>query len=661
MQGKFICHKDFENLKPIDVFHKELSPNPAEKHAENLCNRHILFRKKVVLEKASKAILKITADDYFKLYINDVYVTQGPPPSYPDHYYFMEIDVTPFLKDGVNTFAVHNYYQGLINRVWVSGDLRSMFWCELYLDGKVALVSDESWLTATHTGYSSCGIIGYETAFAERYDSSAKEVGFEKESFDDSQWQPASIYKQTDYILQKSPIQPLSVYFKKPIYTERKGEVLFVDFGQEMVGYLRAKAKGKQGDKVLLRFGEELNSDGSVRFDMRCNCRYEEEWILSGKEDGLDQFDYKAFRYCEIMIPDGASVCDVEMQVRHYPYEKKAVYETDNEQLRKVLQLCENTIKYGTQEVFVDCPTREKGQYLGDVCVSGRAQCVLTGDTTLIKKAIIDFCGSAFICKGVMAVSTSSFMQEIADYSLLLPALILWVYKRDNDKDFLRLTFPYITGVYEYFMQYSQEDGLIEGVKEKWNLVDWPDNLRDGYNFPLTKPISPGKHNVLNAFWIGFLKAYQDICEILKETVNLAIDKVEKSFINAFFNKETGLYCDSTQKTHSAVHSNVLPLLFNIGMSETKERKIVEYICQKKLTSMGVYMAYFTLAALMKHGEREKAELLATDKGAWLNMLEEGATTTFEAWGKNQKWNTSLFHPWATAPLIVFAKDTEVY
>ena len=661
MQAKFICHKDFENLKPIDVFHKELSPNPAEKHAESLCNRHILFRKKAVFGKASKAILKITADDYFKLYINDVYVTQGPPPSYPDHYYFMEIDVTPFLKEGVNTFAVHNYYQGLINRVWVSGDLRSMFWCELYLDGKVALVSDESWLTATHTGYSSCGIIGYETAFAERYDSSAKEVGFEKELFDDSQWQPASIYKQTDYILQKSPIQPLSVYLKKPIYTERKGEVLFVDFGQEMVGYLRAKAKGKQGDKILLRFGEELNPDGSVRFDMRCNCRYEEEWILSGKEDVLDQFDYKAFRYCEIMLPEGASVRDVEMQVRHYPYEKKAVYETDNEQLRKVLQLCENTIKYGTQEVFVDCPTREKGQYLGDVCVSGRAQCVLTGDTTLIKKAIIDFCGSAFICKGVMAVSTSSFMQEIADYSLLLPALILWVYKRDNDKDFLRLTFPYITGVYEYFMQYSQEDGLIEGVKEKWNLVDWPDNLRDGYNFPLTKPIGYGKHNVLNAFWIGFLKAYQDICEILGEAVNIAIDNVEKSFINAFYNKETGLYCDSTEKTHSAVHSNVLPLLFDIGMSETKERKIVEYICQKKLTSMGVYMAYFTLAALMKHGEREKAELLATDKGAWLNMLEEGATTTFEAWGKNQKWNTSLFHPWATAPLIVFAKDTEVY
>ena len=661
MQGKFICHKDFDNVRPIDVFHKELMPAPFEKHAENLCNRHILFRKKAILAKAKKAVLKITADDYFKLYINGVFVAQGPPPSYPSHYYYMEIDVTDFLNDGENTFAVHSYYQGLINRVWVSGDLRSMLWCELSLDGKSALVSDESWLTATHTGYSACGVIGYETAIAERYDSGAEEVGFEKKDFDDSTWRTASVYENADYTLQKSPIQPLSIYIKSPVAVVQKGKVLFLDFGQESVGYLTAKAKGKKGDKILLRFGEELNADGSVRFDMRCNCRYEEEWILSGGEDELKQFDYKAFRYCEIHMPDGAFIMDVGMQIRHYPFEKKAIYETKNEKLKAVLQLCENTIKYGTQEVFVDCPTREKGQYLGDICVSGRAQCVLTGDTTLLKKSIMDFCNSTFICKGVMAVSTSSFMQEIADYSLLLPALILWVYKRDGDRKFLQYTLPYIKGIYEYFLQYSQEDGLIESVTEKWNLVDWPDNLRDGYNFPLTKPIGQGKHNVLNAFWIGFLKAYQNICDTLGEIVNLEIDSIEKSFVDLFYNQETGLYCDSLEKIHSAVHSNILPLLFDIGIDADKKERIVAYICQKKLTSMGVYMAYFALAALVKCEARKKAETLASDDGAWLNMLKEGATTTFEAWGKNQKWNTSLFHPWATAPLIVFAKDTEVY
>ena len=27
-----------------------------------------------------------------------------------------------------------------------------------------------------------------------------------------------------------------------------------------------------------------------------------------------------------------------------------------------------------------------------------------------------------------------------------------------------------------------------------------------------------------------------------------------------------------------------------------------------------------------------------------LRMLREGATTIFEGWGKDEKWNTSLFH-----------------
>ncbi|MCZ8517160.1 hypothetical protein O9H85_33380 [Paenibacillus filicis] len=34
-------------------------------------------------------------------------------------------------------------------------------------------------------------------------------------------------------------------------------------------------------------------------------------------------------------------------------------------------------------------------------------------------------------------------------------------------------------------------------------------------------------------------------------------------------------------------------------------------------------------------------------------MVKEGATTCFEAWGKDQKWNTSLCHPWASSPIPI--------
>ena len=200
-------------------------------------------------------------------------------------------------------------------------------------------------------------------------------------------------------------------------------------------------------------------------------------------------------------------------------------------------------------------------------------------------------------------------------------------------------------------------------MTEKWNLVDWPDNLRDGYDFPMTRPrIGKGAHNVLNAFWCGFLDAMDEIYSILGMKTTGRSEKTKEAFVKAFYNEKTGLFTDSEAKTHSAVHSNILPLLFGIGREiDGLTDRLASFIEQKGLGSMGVYMAYFALAALKKCGKADAALRLATSEEAWLNMIKEGATTTYEAWGKDQKWNTSLFHPWAVAPLIVFSDKDRIY
>lgn len=663
MQGKFISHGLFAAEKPVNVFHTEYPqvsiPNASEKYAD----KHVLFRKRFCLtENPQQAILKITADDYFKLYVNGEFVTQGPPPSYPQAYYYMEVPIGKFLKNGENVIAVHTLYQGLINRVWVSGDMRECFWCELRINGEIVLCSDESWKCSVHTGYKPVGIVGYDTQFLENQDSRAKETDFYKTDFDDSDWGFVAVKEYIDYSLVKSPISALDIYDVEPVIVKKTADGYFYDFGQEAIGYLVVKAKGESGSVITVRQGEELNSDGSVRFDMRCNCRYEEKWVLSGGEDFLDQFDYKGFRYAQLIVPETAEILSVKFRVRHYPFRQKAVYKPFNADFDKIIELCVNTIKYGTQEILPDCPTREKGQYLGDFCVSGRAQAILTGDTAFLKKGISDFCRTAFICKGLMSVSSSSYMQEIADYGLVFPSLVLWTYKFDNDKEFLKTVYPIIKGMYDFFSSFDRGDGLIEKLYGQWNLVDWPDNLRDGYDFPLTKPVGDGVHNVLNALWIGFIQAINEIDAVLGKEKTADENRAVNSFYKAFYNEKTGLFCDSESKSHSAVHSNIFPLLFGLYRKDEKlKNKLVKTICDKKLSSMGVYMAYFALAALVKNGEKEAAFKLALDKNAWLNMINEGATTTFEAWGKEQKWNTSLFHPWAVAPLIVFNEEKEIY
>ena len=670
----FISHPDFCDLEPIDVYHVELDENgndvyrrddPADPitaaHPSELRNRHIIYRKKAILPRFNNAVLCISADDYYKLYINGRFVAEGPTAGYPEAYFYNEINVSDFLCEGENVIAVHCYYQGLINRVWVSGDLRHMLWCELYLDEEMALESDESFRCQYHSGYTECGILGYETVYNECYDARSSEVGFMNLDFDDSDFVFANAHTHPTWTLVPQPTPLLEMYDLYPEIIENIAGGLCIHFGTEAVGVLTFVVSGKRDDEIIVRYGEELDADGRVRFDMRCNCRCEEKMILSGNTDRLMQYDYKAFRYAEILFPKGTVISDVCMKVRHYPYEERFVYNIDDDKLRSVIELCKNTVKFSTQDKYQDCPIREKGTYLGDIMVCGRAQAILTGDFSMLKHSVRGFIESAMICDSIMAVSRSSFMQQIADYSLVLPALINWIYRECGDFDFLVECEPYMTRMYDYYRRYEREDGLLENVHE-WNMVDWPTNLRDGYDFPLTKPIGKGVHNVINALWYGTKLAMTEMYKHLGKSRSFDSEKTESSFISAFYNKDTGLFTDSTDTSHTAVHSSVFALLFGIGTDNSGiKQSLIEHIRKKKLTSMGVYTAYFALAALKQVDEYELCIELATDRCAWLNMISEGATMTFEAWGKDQKWNTSLCHPWAVAPLIIFADGVSPY
>ena len=140
---------------------------------------------------------------------------------------------------------------------------------------------------------------------------------------------------------------------------------------------------------------------------MRCNCDYEEKFTLSGNDDVLNEYDYKAFRYTELEIPDGVTVDtdSIRFVVRHHPFREVKHYTGTNEKLAAIYKLCSDTVKYGVQECFVDCPTREKGQYLGDVTIAGLAHASLTGDPSMIRKALENYAESTFICKGLMTVA----------------------------------------------------------------------------------------------------------------------------------------------------------------------------------------------------------------------------------------------------------------
>ncbi len=65
------------------------------------------------------------------------------------------------------------------------------------------------------------------------------------------------------------------------------------------------------------------------------------------------------------------------------------------------------------------------------------------------------------------------------------------------------------------------------------------------------------------------------------------------------------------------------------------------------------------MMGLLRLGRFDLIRQARIDEGAWLRILREGGTTTFEGWGKDTKWNTSLFHL-TMSYAAVFLCDTDI-
>lgn len=649
----------FADTQVFDIYHKQKAPAPKVSGPQNV---HTLMRKEVELSGAPvSATLWITGDDYYKFYINGAFVVQGPEPSYAFAHPYYRIEIGSFLREGVNCLAAHTYYQGLVNRVWNSGDNRSGFMIALevtFADGsKTRIETDPTWRVFNAAAAFPMGhTMGYKTQIAENIDMRALPVGWREAGFDDSAWS-APLTGRQDHTFVEQITPPLEHWRAEPRVTVRKGDGhYFYDFGTEIVGHTRIRTRGEAGRVIEVRHGEELLAPETVRYEMRANCLYQEFPVLSGADEVVEFYDYRAFRYMEVL--NVADEPEVWVDVRHHPFDPgAAVLRASDELIERIWELCKNGVRYGCQGGILDCPSREKGQYLGDALIGGRSHLVLTGDPTLTRKALVDFHHSQRICPGIMGVAPGSFMQEIAEYSLQWTLLLRHYYQYTGDRAFLtQMVDDAFPPLYGYWEGYENDAGLLTGMTEKWVLVDWPGNMRDGYDYDYAKE---RENAVLNAFYYASLTAAAELAEDAGRDGSRYAEKaarVKQSFVERLLNKDTGLFVDAPGSSHSSLHANALPLAFGMVPAE-RIPGIVAHIREKRL-SCGVYIAPFVIEACYAVGEHELAYDLITsrDERSWHEMLKHGATACMEAWGPDQKGNSSWCHPWSSGPVFLVAE-----
>jgi alpha-L-rhamnosidase len=152
------------------------------------------------------------------------------------------------------------------------------------------------------------------------------------------------------------------------IWTSPTGKTL-LDFGQNLVGWIRLRVRGAAGDTITLRHAEVLENDELGTRPLRA-ARATDAFILSGGDDIFEPtLTFHGFRYAEITgFPGRLAPEDLEAVVVHSDMTRTGWFDCSHP---GVNQLVSNSVwgqKGNFLDVPTDCPQRdERLGWTGDI------------------------------------------------------------------------------------------------------------------------------------------------------------------------------------------------------------------------------------------------------------------------------------------------------
>ena len=157
-----------------------------------------------------------------------------------------------------------------------------------------------------------------------------------------------------------------------------KGQAVILDFGQNIVGWVRLKVRGSAAGRLHMRFAEMLNDTGeksrgndgpggSLYLANLRTAKAECFYILSGDPDGEayhPSTTFYGFRYCEIVPTDDVEILSCEAQPISSSTEETGTLSTSNALVNQLI----SNIQWGQRgnllSVPTDCPQRDCRTYL---------------------------------------------------------------------------------------------------------------------------------------------------------------------------------------------------------------------------------------------------------------------------------------------------------
>jgi alpha-L-rhamnosidase len=226
---------------------------------------------------------------------------------YDRRVHYRTYDVTPWVRRGENVLGAilaDGWYSGYIgwdgqrNHYGKLPRVRLQLQLD-YADGTHDIVSTGPDWKATTGPVREADFLKGET-----YDARQELDGWDKPGFDDDHWQPVVVDGEVHPLMQAHPGPPVRVIaeFKAKTISEPKPGVYVLNLGQNFAGMARLKVVGQPGRKIMLRFAERLNPDGTIYTANLRTARATDTYLCKGTgvETWEPHFTFHGFQYIEV-------------------------------------------------------------------------------------------------------------------------------------------------------------------------------------------------------------------------------------------------------------------------------------------------------------------------------------------------------------------------
>lgn len=662
------------------------------------------FRKDLEFESAPQEYrIRITADQRYKLFVNGQLVSVGPARSLDAaHWNYATLDLAPYLKTGHNIVGVQTWTMGPH-----SPESEITLHGGLLIQGEgeaAALNTDESWKVIKDQSYSplEVKIPGFNALDAsDRVDMNLAVKCWLDDDDSSVEWAKAKPFNlgmpkftnsgtgsyTGNHMLMPSTLPQMELTDTRLASVRRDGGLempkYFLKASTKLIVPANSKVELLLDNGVLtnayphLYFGAGKNADIKLTFSeslyddeqgtKKGNRNDVEGKFFMGRTDEVisngdagqhfTTLSWRTYRYVRMEIEtqeQPLEINDIYGTFVGYPFKLNASIDTDNQEIKDILEIGWRTQRLCTIETYFDCPAYEQLMYLGDTRIQALITLYNSGDDRMVK----NYLTQSDLSRDADGITTAHTpLGGTGARQIITPFALIYIYALDDylyygtDEAFVEDLMVGAEQIIRYFQHHQQADGRLYKLPG-WSFSDWV--YVDGWNNGTAARGADGCSSLMD---LQLLYAYQKMADLEQHFGNSGIaekylkkaEQLKNSIQAAYWDEGRGLYADRSEKDHFSQHANSLAIL--CGMVEgdaaiSVARKMLE---DKTLAPCSVYYKYYLHDALITAG-------LGDEYMQWLDIWRENIAQGLTTWAETSDLVTtrSDCHAWGASPNIEF-------